>query len=58
MSVYSTKTIKREEAIAELLTVWKHPAMLTNSELEEEMFNHFGREGLERSRLENYDVID
>ena len=58
MSIYSTVTISRNEAIQRLTSVMRWPSQMTNEELEEEMFNKFGREGLENSRLENYTVKD
>lgn len=58
MSVYSTKTISREEAIAMLCQVWKMPHQMSNYELEEALFNFIGREGLPNSPLNNYIVKD
>ena len=58
MSVYSTRTLTRDEAIRELLFVWKMPNQMTNEELGEAMFNFIGREDLPNSPLNNYQVID
>lgn len=54
MSVYSTRELTREEAIKELSLVRKPLEMMSNYELENEMFNLIGREGLEDSPLNNY----
>lgn len=56
MSVYSTVSISRSEAIRRLKKVWKTPDQMTDWELEQAMFDHFGREGLPNSELHNYNV--
>ena len=58
MSVYTTRKLTRGEAIYKLQSDWKFPSQLTNKELEEELFDKFGREGLESSELANYIVSD
>lgn len=58
MSVYSTRTLRRDEAIQMLNRVWKHPEQMTNEELEDNLFNLIGREDLPNSPLNNYCVID
>ena len=58
MSVYSTKTLNRNQAIYDLMKVWKMPQDLTNEELAQEMFNRFGDEDLPNSTLNNYIVED
>ena len=63
MSVYSTKTITREDAIrqidSELLRKKKLcTSDLSNEELEHKMFELFGDEYLDDSRFENYIVED
>lgn len=56
MSVYSTRTISREEAIKELKEVRLDYESMTNVELEDVMFSLIGREDLPNSPLNNYIV--
>ena len=60
MSVYSTKNITREEAIKQIreeLARKKDLTELSDKELEDMMFDLFGDERLQNSRLENYRII-
>ncbi len=56
MSVYHTVEINRAEAIERLMQAWKMPSEMSNYELEEALFNTFGRENLPGTTLENFIV--
>lgn len=57
MSVYSTQTVTREEAIKMLESVRPRTIYeMTNEELAEELFNKIGREDLPNSPCHNYIV--
>jgi len=58
MSIYSTRTLTRNEAIKELWQVFKTPEQMTNRELEKAMFDLIGSEYNEDSPLNNYIVTD
>jgi len=59
MSVYTTVTLSREEAISRIReedAKRKSYHEMSNYELEEKLFEYFGNEDLPHSRLENYIV--
>lgn len=61
MSVYTTKTITRSEAIRQILEERAKKGDLyglSNDELADLMFTTFGSEYLPNSRLEDYKVIN